>query len=149
MKWLKSTTSKSYTALGKIIPASTSAPLAVDEATYKKISDMAVIKSLINNGGILVLDKYTDMSGSTDAQTQRLQMLTAENSKLADRIRELESKQTDAEEAPTKKEVKAAQKAQAEAEAKLAELEAKYAALEKEANEKIAELSSAKTEEEA
>lgn len=147
MKWLKSTTSKSYTALGKIIPASTSAPLAVDEATYKKILDMAVIKSLINNGGILVLDKYTDMSTSADTQTQRLQTLTAENSKLADRIRELEA---EAEEAPAKKEVKAAQAKAKEAEDKLAELQAQYDALKAEAEAKIAELSNAKeTEDEA
>lgn len=144
MKWLKSTTSKSYTALGKIIPANTSAPLAVDEATYKKITDMAVIKSLIANGGILALDKYTDMSKVGDAQTQRLQTLTAENAKLADRIRELEANQQPAEEAPTKKEVKAAQKAQADAEAKLAELQAQYDALKAEAEAKIAELSEGK-----
>lgn len=145
MKWLKSTTDKAYTAQGRVIPPSTQKPLAVNEDVYKKITEMPVIKSLIRNGGILVLDKYTDVSPNVTEQTRALQTLQAENSKLADRIRELEAQPK----ADTKSSSKALKTAQAEAEeakAKLAELEAKYAALEKEANEKIAELSASKEE---
>lgn len=141
MKWLKSTTDKSYTAQGKIIPPSTQAPLAVNEDTYNSIIAMPVIKSLITNGGIIVLDKYTDMGNTADAQTRKLQSLTAENTKLASRIRELENAQA------SKKTSKADAKLTAALEEKEAELKAlqeKYAALEAEANAKIAELSEGK-----
>ena len=142
MKWLKSTTDKAYTAQGVVIPPSSKAPLAVNEEAYKKITSMPVIKSLINSGGLLVLQKYTAVP-SVDAQTRTLQTLQAENSKLADRIRELEAKTPES--TANNEAVEAAQKAQSDAEAKLAELQAKYEALEKEANEKIAALSAETT----
>ena len=137
MKYLKSTTDKSYTAEGKIIPAISQSPLAVTEEVYNKITSMSVIKSLIKTGGILVLDKYSEPV-SSDAATARLRTLTSENARLQKELKELK---TTATESATVKQVKAAQKAQAAAEAELAELKEKYAALEKEANEKIAELS--------
>ena len=146
MKWLKSTNDKEYVACGKIIPAVTKAPIGVPESDMKKLMDMAVIKSLIATGGIIVLDKYTDTKVSGDAAIQKLQVLSTENAKLADRIRELEA---DAE-APSKKELKAAEQRASDAEqrasdaeTKLAELQTKYAELEKEANEKLAALSAA------
>lgn len=123
MKWLKSTTSKAYTACGKIIPAMSNPPVAVNESDYQQMTSMAVIKSLIKTGGIIVLDKYTEHQNISDAATQRLQALTAENERLADNERALEARATDAEQ-------------------KLAELQAKYAELETEANQKIASLAS-------
>jgi cell division protein FtsB len=93
MKWLKSTTDKSYTAQGKIIPPSNSAPLAVSDSLYESIASMKVIASLIKTGGIIVLDKYNDPQVSSSEQF-KLQQLQTENTKLNDRIRELESSQT-------------------------------------------------------
>lgn len=144
MKWLKSTTSKSYTALGKIIPANTSAPLAVDEATYSKIVEMAVIKSLVKTGQIIVLEKYTEEPNkAADARDARIQLLASENERLADRVRELENA-APAEEPATNKEVKAAKAEAKKANDALAELQAQYDALKAEAEAKIAELQEGK-----
>lgn len=96
MKWLKSTTDKAYTAQGKIIPSSNSAPLAVSDSLYESIASMKVIASLIKTGGIIVLDKYSDPQVSSSEQL-KLQQLQTENTKLNDRIRELEASQTPAE----------------------------------------------------
>ena len=96
MKWLKSTTDKAYTAQGKIIPASNSAPLAVSDSLYESIASMKVIASLIKTGGIIVLDKYSDPQVNSSEQL-KLQHLQTENTKLNDRIRELEASQTPAE----------------------------------------------------
>lgn len=140
MKWLKSTTNKSYTAQGHTIPGVSQAPLAVDEATYSKIVEMAVIKSLVKTGQIIVLEKYTEEpSKAADARDARIQLLASENERLADRVRELENA-APAEESPSKKELKAANKAKEDAEAKLAELQEQYDALKAEAEAKIAEL---------
>lgn len=92
MKWLKSTTDKSYTAQGKIIPPSNATPLAVNDALYTQIVSMKVIASLIKTGGIIVLDKYNDpQSNSTDQH--KLQQLQLENTQLNDKIRKLEASQ--------------------------------------------------------
>lgn len=88
MKWLKSTTDKSYTAQGKVIPPATQAPLAVSEDLYAKITGMAVIQSLIKTGGIIVLEKYTDPTG---ASNNRLAVLKEENTKLQAHIKALEA----------------------------------------------------------
>lgn len=142
MKWLRSTTVKSYVAHGYVIPAYNKEPVAVPNDAYQKISAMSVIKSLVKTGNIVVYDNYK--AKSTDAaDMQDVQNLRIENARLADQLREKEAALANAGAAPTKSEVKAAKKAQAEAEAKLAELQARYDALEKEANDKIAELSKA------
>lgn len=88
MKWLKSTTDKSYTAQGKVIPPANHAPLAVSEDVYAKITDMAVIKSLIKTGGIIVLEKYTD---PTSVSNNKLAVLKEENTKLQAQIKALEA----------------------------------------------------------
>lgn len=88
MKWLKSTTDKSYTAQGKVIPPATQAPLAVTEDVYTKITGMAVIQSLIKTGGIIVLEKYTD---PTRVSNNKLAVLKEENTKLQAHIKELEA----------------------------------------------------------
>lgn len=142
MKWLKSTSDKEYTACGHIIPAVFKEPIAVNEADYKKITDMAVIKSLIATGGIIVLDHYTSQNVTGDAAKQKLQVLTTENARLSDRIRELEAQSAASDaKAVSAKKLKSAEDRASNAEHALAALQAKYEALEKEANEKIAELS--------
>lgn len=90
MKWLKSTTDKSYTAQGKIIPSSNSAPLAVSDTVFESITSMKVIASLIKTGGIIVLDKYRDPQADSSEQ-RKLQQLQSENTRLADKVRELEA----------------------------------------------------------
>lgn len=92
MKWLKSTTDKSYTAQGKIIPPSNATPLAVNDALYTQIVSMKVIASLIKTGGIIVLDKYNDPQ-SNSADQHKLQQLQLENTQLNDKIRKLEASQ--------------------------------------------------------
>lgn len=90
-KWLRSTSGKAYTIEGKTIPSYSSAPLQVTEDLYATILKNKVISSLIKNGGIAVLAKYEDDSQATS--NSKLQALTTENAKLADRIRELEASQ--------------------------------------------------------
>lgn len=92
MKWLKSTTDKSYTAQGKIIPPSNSAPLAVSDTVFESITSMKVIASLIKTGGIIVLDKYSDPQVNSSEQ-HKLQQLQLENTQLNDKIRKLEASQ--------------------------------------------------------
>ena len=128
MKWLKSTTSKSYTAEGKTIPAMNQTPLAVSDELFDRIAKMAVIKSLIKTGGIIVLDKYTEAGVSSDAKLEKIRTLSTENENLRAKVAQLEAA---AKEPSTET---------SEAEIKLAELEAKYAQLEAEANQKISEL---------
>lgn len=142
MKWLKSTTDKAYTAQGHTIPASTSAPVGLNESVYESITNMPVIKSLIATGGIIVLDRFTG-TPPKDAAAQKLQTLASENARLADRVRELEKAgATDPKALSKAEKAKAvAEKAKEDTEKKLAELQAKYEALEAEANAKIAELS--------
>jgi hypothetical protein len=92
MKWLKSTTDKSYTAQGKTIPASNSAPLAVSDTVFESITSMAVIASLIKTGGIIVLDKYNDPQVDS-AEQLKLQQLHVENARLAGEIAKLKEAQ--------------------------------------------------------
>lgn len=93
MKWLKSTTDKSYTAQGKVIPPATQAPLAVTEDVYTKITGMAVIQSLIKTGGIIVLEKYTD---PTSVSNNKLAVLKEENTKLQAQVKALEASEAKA-----------------------------------------------------
>lgn len=90
MKWLKSTTDKSYTAQGKIIPPSESAPLAVSDTVFESITSMKVIASLIKTGGIIVLDKYNDPQVDNKEQL-KLQQLHVENARLAGEKSQLEA----------------------------------------------------------
>lgn len=60
MKWLKSTTQKTWTINGKMIPACVTPHndyLIVDDSEYNSIVATPVIKSLIKAGGILVLSE--------------------------------------------------------------------------------------------
>lgn len=92
MKWLKSTTDKSYTAQGKTIPASNSAPLAVSDTVFESITSMKVISSLIKTGGIIVLDKYNDPQVDSSEQL-KLQQLHVENARLAGELAKLKEAQ--------------------------------------------------------
>ena len=133
MTWLRSTSNQSYTVEGKVIPSYKDAPLQLDDSLFNKIADKAVIKSLLANGGIVVLDKYEAVLNADDATLKKLQQLTTENAKLADKIRELEGG-TGSDELNDLK---------AEREVHLKEItewEEKYKALEAEATEAIANL---------
>lgn len=92
MKWLKSTTDKSYTAQGKTIPASASAPLAVNDSVFEQITSMKVIASLIKTGGIIVLDRYNEPQANSSEQ-KKLQQLHVENARLAGEIAKLKKAQ--------------------------------------------------------
>lgn len=126
MKWLKSTTDKSYTAQGQVIPPATHAPLAVSEDVYTKITGMAVIQSLIKTGGIIVLEKYTD---PTSVSNNKLAVLKEENTKLQAHIKALEA---DAEKAKQFDELKAeAEQAIADKDAEIESLKAQLAEAQK------------------
>lgn len=89
-KWLKSTTNMTYTAQGKVIPAGKNEPLQVSDAEADKILKMPVIASLVKNGAITVLDKYTSNNPLANSQA-KLASLTQENAELAQKNKELES----------------------------------------------------------
>lgn len=130
MKWLKSTTDKSYTAQGKVIPSANSAPLAVSDTVFESITSMKVIASLIKTGGIIVLDKYSDPQVSSKDQV-KLQQLHTENAKLHEEIERLKASQPKEEDllkASQYDELKAeAEKALADKDTEIAELKAQLA----------------------
>lgn len=147
-KWLRSTSGKAYTVEGKTIPPYSAAPLQVTEDIYAKITNNKVIASLIENGGIAVLVKHEDNSTTASKDVARLQSLTTENAKLADRIRELEASQP-SEDVAKKAEQFDALKAEAEQTiaSKDAEIEALKAQLAEATTKKSTKKSESKAEE--
>ncbi len=137
-KWLRSTSNKAYTVAGKTIPPYSSAPLQVTEAVYESIVHTKVVASLIKNGGISVLTKYEDHASSVGKDVAKLQALTTENAKLADRIRALEASQPSADIVQKAEQFEALK---AEAEQTIASKDAKIAELEN----KLAEASAKKS----
>ena len=131
MKWLKSTTQKTYLIDGKKIPACVTPDneyLALSDDGYVTLKKNKVIASLIEGGAVLVTD-VEPMSPSKQASvlTQEKALLIKENTELKEKLKEAEdSSALRAELDSTKSE--------------LASLKKKYAALEKEAKETIAEL---------
>lgn len=97
MKWLRSTTQSTYTFEGKVIPNYHEAPLQVADSLYGSMVANKVIKSLIDNGGILVMDKYSAPS-DLSADSAKLAQLSTENARLADELRALKSASTMSEE---------------------------------------------------
>lgn len=131
MKWLKSTTMKSYSLAGKVVPQCVTSDnkwLALSDSDYAAFAKNAVIASLINAGAILVTE--TEPS----SPTQQVSKLTNEMAHLIRENTELKEKLKAAEDGSA---------VQAELDSTKAELEAmtaKYNALEKEAKETIANL---------
>lgn len=104
MKWLKSTTQKSWVVNvgGKqaIIPpceTSDNKWLKVDDAEWIEISSTPVIASLLKAGGIMKLDEEpAELKNSVPALQVTNTQLEAENATLRARVTELETQLKDA-----------------------------------------------------
>lgn len=145
MKYLKSTSSRSYVYDGKVIPSNTETKwLLVDNSLYEKWEKTPVIKSLVRNGHILVSSKEpSEMASSTGQLVNTATALKAENAKLKAQVTKL---QEEAKNLLSESDSAAAMQALRDELAKVQEENKKltddYKALEKEAKEQIAQLQS-------
>lgn len=145
MKWLKSTTQKTWTVNGKVIPACVtphSDYLKIDDSEFTKISGTPVVKSLISAGAILVLsEEPAELKNSVDALQGNNAALMAQVTQLQEQLKAKEAelkaasakKSTKVDIEKIKEEAQAEIKEQAireleEKEARIAELEAQLAA---------------------
>ena len=142
MKWLKSTSQKAWTVMGKVIPPCLTPDnryLEVDNSTYTSISSVPVIKSLIRAGDILVLsEEPAELKNSLSSLQSNNAVLKTQVTQLQEELKEkeqyLEAARLDAEK--IKEEAQAEIKAQAvaeleEKESHIKELEAELAKLKK------------------
>lgn len=138
MKWLKSTTQKTWTVNGKVIPACVTPHndyLRMDEAEFTAISGTPVIKSLISAGAILVLsEEPAELKNSVSSLQGSNAALTAQITQLQEQLRQKDEALASASAATVdvekiKEEAQAEIKAQAIAE--LQEKENRIAELEK------------------
>lgn len=136
MKWLKSTTQKTWTVNGKVIPACITPHndyLVVDDSEYTTITGTPVIKSLIKAGGILVLNEEpAELKNSVSSLQGSNAALTAEITRLKEQLKTAGKKPTRTEIEKIREEAQAEIKAQAiaeleEKEARIKELEAQLA----------------------
>ena len=127
MKWLKSTTQKTWYAKGKKIPqciTPNNEYLQLEDSDYVELSKMPVIASLIKAGGILVLsEEPAELKNSVEALQGDKAALVAKNTELEARIKELEAKTSPTETVDVEA-IKAEAVAELKAEA-VAELQAK------------------------
>ena len=127
MKWLKSTTQKTWYAKGKKIPqciTPNNEYLQLEDSDYVELSKMPVIASLIKAGGILVLsEEPAELKNSVEALQGDKAALVAKNTELEARIKELEAKASSTETVDVEA-IKAEAVAELKAEA-IAELQAK------------------------
>lgn len=107
MKWLKSTTQKTWTVNGKVIPACVTPHndyLKIDEAEFTRLSSTPVVKSLISAGAILVLDaEPAELKNSVAALQGNNAALTAEITQLQE---QLKAKEVELQAASSKKSTK-------------------------------------------
>ena len=142
MKWLKSTSQKAWTVMGKVIPPCLTPDnryLEVDNSTYTSISSVPVIKSLIKAGDILVLsEEPAELKNSLSSLQSNNAVLKTQVTQLQEELKEkeqyLEAARLDAEK--IKEEAQAEIKAQAvaeleEKESRIKELEAELTKLKK------------------
>lgn len=142
MKWLKSTSQKAWTVMGKVIPPCLTPDnryLEVDNSTYTSISSVPVIKSLIKAGDILVLsEEPAELKNSLSSLQSNNAVLKTQVTQLQEELKEkeqyLEAARLDTEK--IKEEAQAEIKAQAvaelkEKESRIKELEAELAKLKK------------------
>lgn len=91
MKWLKSTTQKTWTVNGKLIPAcvtSNNDYLVLQDEEYSGIVQVPVIKSLIKAGGILVLsEEPAELKNSVSALQGNNAALTARITQLEEQLK--------------------------------------------------------------
>lgn len=151
MKWLKSTTQKTWYANGKKIPqciTPNNEYLQLEDADYAALEKMPVIASLIRAGGILVLsEEPAELKNSVEVLQGDKAALVAKNTELEARVKELEAQAGNA--APVdvdaiKEEAVAELKAEAVAELQkkddeIAELKKQLKAAEKKAKASAAE----------
>lgn len=95
MRWLKSTTQKSWVVDGLVIPPCITQDnryLKIEDSKYTAISKKPVIASLIKAGAILVCNQEpAELKNSmTNLQSSNAQ-LTARNTELEARVKELEA----------------------------------------------------------
>lgn len=91
MKYIKSTTQKSYVVQGKIIPpciTPRNQTLAVDDSEWYQISTQPVIAALIHSGDLLVLDEDPNVREDKEARDQ-VAVLKAQNTALEEELRQL------------------------------------------------------------
>ena len=138
MKWLKSTTQKSYIIEGKKIPQCITPNndyLALSDEGYNKFVKNAVIKSLISGGAILVTDvEPQSPTQQASALTKEKAMLIRENTELKEKLKAAEDNSA------AKVELETTKAELVSLEEKYKALEEKYAELEKEAKDTIKEL---------
>lgn len=93
MKYLKSTTQKTYTFNGQHVPACVTKDnevLALNDPAYKEFTKSAVVKALISSGAIIVLDKAPESATQqVKTLTNKTAELSMENTKLHEEIAEL------------------------------------------------------------
>lgn len=97
MRWLKSTSQKTWYALGYKIPACVTPNhdyLQLGEEEYGKISKLPVIASLIKAGGILVLnDEPAELKNSVEVLQGSNAELIAKNTALEEELKQLRAAQ--------------------------------------------------------
>lgn len=143
MKWLKSTTQKTWIADGKKIPACITPNndyLVLDDSAYANMIKSPVIQSLIKAGGILVLDtEPAEIRNSLDNLQESNVQMRARISELETRLQEAEKGNgtpvdVEAIKAQAQEEIKAQAIAELqEKEDRIKELEKKLKAAEKKA----------------
>lgn len=131
MKWLKSTTQKTWTVGGRIIPACVTSHndyLVLDDSLFTELTRTPVIKSLITAGAILVLsEEPAELKNSVEAFRGDKAALTAEITQLREQLKQKELEAT-----PTVDVEKLREEAQAEIKAQaIKELEEKEAEIAK------------------
>ncbi len=92
MKWLKSTTNKSWTALGRTIQGANGNWLQVTDSDWAQLSVNPVIKSLMKAGGILVLDHApAEEATSVSLAQQEVAQLRLQNTELENQVQQLQA----------------------------------------------------------
>lgn len=93
MKYIKSTTQKSYVVQGKVIPPCVTPrnqTLALDDSEWFQVSSQPVIAALIHSGDLLVLDEDPNTREDTEARSQVAE-LKAQNTQLEAKLKELQA----------------------------------------------------------
>ena len=92
MKYIKSTTQKSYVVMGKVIPPCVTPrnqTLALNDSEWFQVSSQPVIAALIKSGDLLVLDEDPNVKEDIGARNQVAELM-AKNQQLEDKIHQLE-----------------------------------------------------------
>lgn len=121
-KWIKSTTQKTYTIAGKFVPAAVTKDnkyLNMSDSEYAKFLENKVVSSLVNAGALFVTDKEPSTpTQQVSTLTGRVASMTLENTKLQEKVADLEKQLEAAGSGASAKVIKAAvakQKAEDEA----------------------------------